>query len=87
MAIQDGVEYIIRAVEELVNHRDYRDLIVYLIGKGDDWPRLKQLTEDLNLRDHVVFTGRISDEPALEILSTADVFRPTPRTRSTIFQR
>jgi glycosyltransferase involved in cell wall biosynthesis len=73
MAVQDGVEYIIRAVDELVNRRHYRDLIVYLIGKGDDWLRLKQLTQALGLADHIVFTGRIPDEPALEILSTADV--------------
>ena len=74
MAIQDGVEYIIRAVDELVNRRHCRDLIVYLIGGGDDWPRIKQLTEELHLQDFVVLTGRIPDEPALEILSTADVF-------------
>ncbi|MET0698657.1 MAG: glycosyltransferase family 4 protein [Mycobacterium sp.] len=74
MAVQDGVEYIIRALDELVHRRDFRDLIVYLIGSGDDWDRLKQLSEDLQLRDHVVFTGRIPDEPALQILSTADVF-------------
>ncbi len=74
MAVQDGVEFIVRAMDELVNERGFRDLIVYLIGKGDDWDRLKQLSEDLRLQDHLVFTGRIPDEPALEILSTADVF-------------
>lgn len=80
MAIQDGVEYIVRAMDELVNGRKYRDLIVYLIGKGDDWPRLKQLTEELHLENHFVLTGRIPDEPALEILSTADVFlSPDPQ--------
>lgn len=73
MAVQDGVEYIIRAMDVLVNHRQIRDLIVYLIGKGDDWPRLRQLVEQYSLSDYVVFTGRIPDEAALEILSTADV--------------
>jgi glycosyltransferase involved in cell wall biosynthesis len=73
MAVQDGVEYIIRAMDELVNRRRYRDLIVYLIGKGDDWARLQELTEVLSLDRHIIFTGRIPDEPALEILSTADV--------------
>ena len=63
MAVQDGVEYIIRAVDELVNRRHYRDLIVYLIGKGDDWRRLKQLIEELHLGDHFVLTGRIPDDP------------------------
>jgi glycosyltransferase involved in cell wall biosynthesis len=80
MAIQDGIEYIIKAIDELVNRRHYRDLIVYLIGDGDDWPRLKQLTHELHLEDHFVFTGRIPDDPALEILSTADVcLSPDPR--------
>lgn len=74
MAVQDGVEYVIRAVDELVNRRSVRDLIVYLIGDGDDQPRLRKLAADLLLDDYLVFTGRIPDEPALEILSTADVF-------------
>src|SRR5690348_446637 len=80
MAIQDGVEYIIRAVDELVNRRQYRDLIVYLIGDGDDRPRLREIADDLNVADHIVFTGRIPDEPALEILSTADIcLSPDPK--------
>jgi glycosyltransferase involved in cell wall biosynthesis len=80
MAVQDGVEYIIRAVDELVNRRQYRDLIVYLIGNGDDRPRLMRITEELHLERHIVFTGRIPDEPALEILSTADVcLSPDPQ--------
>lgn len=74
MAVQDGVEYIIRAVDELVRRRSFTDLIVYLIGDGDDRPRLQQLVEQLRLEEHVIFTGRIPDGPALEILSTADVF-------------
>lgn len=73
MDVHDGVEYVIRAMDDLVNRLHYSDLIVYLIGKGEDWPRLKRLTEELGLGNHVVFTGRIPDEPALEILSTADV--------------
>ncbi|RDH77693.1 glycosyltransferase WbuB [Mycolicibacterium moriokaense] len=73
MAVQDGVEYIIRAVDELVNRRDFRDILVYLIGSGDDWLRLKQLTEELRLDDFIVLTGRVPDECALEILSTADI--------------
>lgn len=80
MAVQDGVEYIIRAIDELVHGRSFTDLIVYLIGDGDDQPRLKKLVSDLKLDDYVVFTGRIPDEPALEILSTADVFlSPDPQ--------
>jgi len=73
MAFQDGVEYVIRAVDELVHRKNFREVMFYLIGKGDDWPRLKQLAEELGLKDDIVFTGRIPDPEALEILSTADV--------------
>ncbi len=73
MAIQDGVEYVIRAVDELVNKRNVRDIMFYLIGKGDDWPRLKEIAEERGVGKDIVFTGRIPDAEALEILSTADV--------------
>jgi len=73
MAIQDGVEYIIRAVHDLVHRRHMEDVIVYLIGKGDDWDRLKELANQLRVEEHLVFTGRIPDGEALDILCTADV--------------
>jgi glycosyltransferase involved in cell wall biosynthesis len=73
MAIQDGVEYIVRATDVLVNQRDFQELIVYLIGTGDDRPRLQQLVREFKLEEYVLFTGRIPDDAALEILSTADV--------------
>ena len=82
MAIQDGVEYIVRAVDELVNRRQYRDLVVYLIGKGDDWPRLKQLTEDLHLEDlrdpHRV--GFRMSRRSKSSRPPMSFFRPTPKT-------
>jgi len=73
MAIQDGVDYIIRAMDHLVHKEKFEALIVYLIGTGDDVPRLKQMVHDLDLERYVVFSGRIPDQPALEILSTADI--------------
>lgn len=73
MAIQDGLEYIIRAVDELVNTRKNRDVMFYLIGKGDDWPRLKEMAAERGIAEDIVFTGRIPDPEALEIMSTADV--------------
>lgn len=73
MAVQDGVDYIIRALDVLVRLRGVHDVIVYLIGTGDDVPRLRSMVHDLGLSDVVIFTGRIPDAPALEILSTADI--------------
>ncbi len=73
MAVQDGLDYIIRAVAELIHNRDFSDLIVYLIGTGDEIRNLQDLAQTLKVDEHVIFTGRIPDEPALEILSTADI--------------
>ncbi len=73
MAIQDGVDFVIRSLDVLVKKRGFNDLLVYLIGTGDDVPRLQHLVEEYQLQDYVVFTGRIPDPPALEILSTADI--------------
>ncbi|MBN2106727.1 MAG: glycosyltransferase family 4 protein [Deltaproteobacteria bacterium] len=73
MARQDGVDYIIRAMDFLVHRQNFRELIVYLIGSGDDLPYLKQLVADYGLHEYILFTGRINDERALEILSTADI--------------
>jgi glycosyltransferase involved in cell wall biosynthesis len=73
MAFQDGVEYVVRAVDDLVHRQKFTDFVTYLIGCGDDWERLKSLAEQLQLSRYIIFTGRLSDEQALEILSTADI--------------
>ena len=73
MGIQDGVDYIIRAAAYLAGERRVKDFIIYLIGSGDDVQRLKHLAHELELDDHIVFTGRIPDLPAREILSTTDI--------------
>jgi glycosyltransferase involved in cell wall biosynthesis len=73
MAIQDGVDYIIKAVDYLVKEKQFKDFIVYLIGSGDDLPRLRNMVSELKLDDYIIFTGRIPDRPAFEILSTSDV--------------
>ena len=73
MGVQDGVDYIIRAMDELVNKRKFTDLLVYIIGTGEELSNLKVLCGEMNLEQYVKFTGRISDEEAIEILSTADI--------------
>jgi glycosyltransferase involved in cell wall biosynthesis len=43
------------------------------VGGGPGLPLLRQMVIDKNLQNTVNFTGRVSDEDLLEILSTADV--------------
>lgn len=73
MAVQDGVDYIINAANNLVNKKNFNDFIIYLIGSGSDIERLKKMTSEFKLQEYIQFTGRIPDAPALEILSTADI--------------
>lgn len=73
MAVQDGVDYIIRAADIIVNKKKFKDFIIYLIGAGDEVSRLRQLARQLKLDDFIIFTGFIPYDQALEILSTADV--------------
>lgn len=74
MAPQDGVEYLLRAANWLVNKKGRSDIHFILIGDGDSLKDLKDLACQLGLTKHVIFTGRITDGSLISsYLSTADV--------------
>jgi len=73
MGSQDGVDYVIKAADILINERNNTDIAFVLIGKGEELEHLKHMTRESNLQKHVFFTGRIPDKPVTEILSTADI--------------
>lgn len=79
MGVQDGVDYLLRALRHLVCdlHRD--DFFCVLVGNGDAWPRLRALTSELGLEEHVWFTGMLSSTEFLPYLSAADIcVEPAP---------
>ena len=62
--------------------RGRTDVALTLIGDGDAGPALRALATELNLDEHVEFTGRAPDE----LVAAADVQRRRsgcPRTRRT----
>ncbi len=73
MAPQDGVDYLLRAIDIIVNRYRRNDILFNLIGSGDSIEDLKILKERLGLNGAVVFTGRISDEKMMRYLSISDV--------------
>lgn len=73
MGLQDGVDYLLRAVHWMVTTQHRDDFRVVIIGDGDHAPTLKRLTQELGLQDVVTFTGRIPDEDLRRYLSTASV--------------
>jgi glycosyltransferase involved in cell wall biosynthesis len=72
MSIQDGLD-ILLDVAQHVKNSGRRDVFFTCVGGGTELTKLKKMVEDRDLQDTVQFTGRVSDEELVEILSTADV--------------
>jgi glycosyltransferase involved in cell wall biosynthesis len=71
MGPQDGVDHALRALAHLKERRD--DWHAVFMGSGDVFDDMVALSRELGLRDHVTFTGRVSNEDLLRYLSTADI--------------
>jgi len=79
MGMQDGVDYALRAVRHALD-MGLADTCFTFIGKGDAFDYLQKLVDELKLCDHVLFTGRISDDDLKRYLSTADFgIAPDPK--------
>lgn len=80
MAPQDGVDYLLLAIDVLVNKYKRDDIAFSLIGSGDSIKDLKRLKGELSLDESVVFTGRVPDETLFDYLAASDVcVAPDPK--------
>ena len=59
VGIQDGVDYMVRAIHQLrtIHHRE--DFVVVIVGGGPALHSLKQIAVDLGVNDLIQFTGMI----------------------------
>ncbi len=73
MGPQDGVDYWLRAIRELVVSCGRQDFLAVLIGGGDAASDLRALAKELGIEEYVWFTGRICDSDVRRILSTAQI--------------
>jgi Glycosyltransferase len=73
MGIQDGVDYVLYALNELVNKRGHQDIGLVLMGDGDQLAHLQQLTVELQLSAYVHFTGWLEKQELLRYLRVADI--------------
>lgn len=73
MGPQDGVDYLLRSLKELLYSMDRADFYCVIIGRGDAVEGLKVLRDELDLQDYVRFTGRIPLKDLLCYLSTAHI--------------
>jgi glycosyltransferase involved in cell wall biosynthesis len=80
MSIQDGVEYALYALHELVHKRGRQDVSLVLMGDGDNAPALRALAHELELDGYVNFAGWTESKDVLRYLSVVDVgLSPDPQ--------
>lgn len=73
MGPQDGVEYALYALHTLVYKYCRQDVVLTLVGDGDQLPLLKELVRRLELEEYVHFTGWVSVSEMLRYIATADI--------------
>lgn len=73
MAVQDGVEYALYALDELVHKRNRQDVSLVLIGDGANGTALRRLAHELDLDTYVKFTSWLEHKDVLRYLTAADI--------------
>jgi glycosyltransferase involved in cell wall biosynthesis len=80
MGPQDGVEYVLKALDLLVHVRGREDIALALVGDGTARPSLEALARVLKITDHVRFTGWATSDEVVSYLRAADVgISPEPQ--------
>jgi glycosyltransferase involved in cell wall biosynthesis len=72
MSHQEGLDILLDVVEQ-IKKQGRRDVHFTCIGGGPGLANICQLVKRRDLEDMIHFTGRVSDQELLEVLSTADV--------------
>jgi glycosyltransferase involved in cell wall biosynthesis len=70
---QDGVDYLLRALDRLKNDLQRDDFYCVIIGDGDSLRDLRALAAQLRLNGCLEFTGFIPDKELLANLAAADI--------------
>ena len=80
MAVQDGVDYVLYALHELVHKRGRQDTSLVLMGDGQQASALHALTQELQLDEYVNFTGWVKRQDLVRYLTVADIgLTPDPQ--------
>lgn len=73
MGKQEGIDYLLRAARHIVHDMGRKDVHFGLVGGGTSLADMQALATELNVAEHVTFTGRVPDADLLDMLNTADV--------------
>jgi glycosyltransferase involved in cell wall biosynthesis len=70
---QDGVDHLVRMMHHLVVDYHCREIGAVIVGDGPALPEVRQLACDLNLQQHITFTGYLRGDDLLAALSCFDI--------------
>ena len=73
MGAQEGIDYLLRAIQHIVTQFKRDDIHFGLVGGGTDLEAMKEYAVELGVADYVTFTGRAPDQEMIEMLNTADI--------------
>ena len=73
MAIHDGIDYLLRALQILIYELGRKDVYCILVGEGDAFQDLKRLSRDLDLTEYVRFTGNVPHSQVFQYLYSSDI--------------
>jgi glycosyltransferase involved in cell wall biosynthesis len=73
MGVQDGVPYLIKMADHVVNKLGRKDVQFLLMGSGEDHGKVVQMRDELGLQDYIDLPGRVSDTFLATALQTMDV--------------
>ncbi len=80
MGIQDGIEYAIYALYDLIYKRGRQDISLVMMGDGNHLPVLQALVRELQLGEYVTFTGWVMSQDIIRYLAAADLgLTPDPQ--------
>lgn len=73
MGPQDGIDYLMRALHQLVHVLGQPDVLCILMGDGAMLPTLKLMAQQLRIENNVWFTGRVSQDVVIQYVSSVDI--------------
>jgi glycosyltransferase involved in cell wall biosynthesis len=72
MGVQDGVDYLLRALQCLID-LGRTDFYCVLVGDGEALPKLKFIAEEMRLANYLLFSGWVDRASVARYLSAADI--------------
>lgn len=73
MGKHDGTDHLVRALHHLLHDFGRTDFLCVLVGTGNALPRIKSLSEQLRLSEHLLFTGWVEPHQVKYYIGAADI--------------